>query len=92
MFWFCPTLYGYRSEIFETMSQIVGTAIKPVSIKALFGTLPLSVRCSGCKADFVAFVSLLARSRILMHWKSSAPPTHSLWINYIFNFHQTGKN
>ncbi len=67
------------------MSQVVGTAIKP-SITALFCTLPLSVRCSGYKADFVTFVSLLARRQILLHWKLSASPTHSLWINDVFHF------
>ncbi len=68
MFWFCPTPPGYWSEIFETMSQVVGTAIKPVSMTALFGRLPLSVCC------------------FLLHWKSSAPPTHSLRINDVFHF------
>lgn len=77
MFWFCPTLHGYWTDIFETMSEVVETIIEPVAITALFGTLSFPVHCPRYKADFVAFVTLLARRQILLHWKSSVPPTHS---------------
>lgn len=77
MFWFCPTLHGYWTDIFETMSEVVETIIEPVAITALFGALSLPVHCPRYKADFVAFVTLLARCQILLHWKSSVPPTHS---------------
>lgn len=73
-------------EIFETVSQVAGIAIKPVATAALVGSLPLSVHCPGYEADFVAGVSLLARRLILLHWKSSALPNHSLWIKDIFHF------
>lgn len=75
MFWFCPSLHRHWVQIIETISQVAGTAVKTVAITALFGPLPSPVHHLGYKADFVAFVSLLARRLILMHWKSSEPPT-----------------
>lgn len=86
MFWSCPSLQNYWSQIFKTLSKVLTNHIEPLAFTALFGTLPPSLDMPKYKSDFVAFVTLLARRLILLNWKSPKPPTHSLWIKDIFHF------
>lgn len=58
----------------------------PTACAALFGVFPLTLKLPKYKSDFVAFVSLLARSLILLEWKSPAPPSHSSWIRDMLQF------
>lgn len=83
MFWSCTSLNTYWTEIFDTLSKITGIHIEPNAITALFSVplLPLSRP----QANLIAFVTLLARRLILLKWKSTIPPSHTLWIKEIFN-------
>jgi len=77
MFWSWPSLHYYWSHIFKTLSEVLGIRVEPLAVTALFGALSISLDMPKYKKDFVAFVTLLARCQILIHWKSASPPTHS---------------
>lgn len=80
MFWTCPALSQFWKSVFDSLSAITSALIEPSPLTALFGVLPADHDLSSCLADLVAFLTLLARRIILMHWKNPRPPTHSHWI------------
>ena len=66
--------------------MIVGERIEPNPWSALFGVVPSLPSLSTVKKDLLAFVTLLARRLILLHWKSADSPTHTRWIRDILHF------
>ncbi len=76
--WYCPSLYNYWTEIFNTLSEVVGEKLKPNALSALFGVAPPSL--SKSKKDVLAFATLLARRLIVINWKSATAPCHTHWI------------
>ncbi|KAA0701525.1 LINE-1 reverse transcriptase -like protein [Triplophysa tibetana] len=86
MFWSCPSLFNFWTQIFNSISVCIGVQFDPTACTALFGVLPPTLQLPKYKADFVAFISLLARRLILLRWKSPAPPSHSSWIRDILQF------
>ena len=86
MFWFCPSLRRYWTEIFKTISDCIEVPIEPNAMTAIFGIPPPALSFSRHKSHLVAFTTLLARRLILMKWKSSVPPSHPHWIRDTLNF------
>ena len=86
MFWTCPSLHTFWSEVFGTISNSIDIPIDPVAMTALFGVLPIDLTLPRYKTDLIAFTTLLARRLILLKWKSSSPPSHSLWLKDILYF------
>ena len=86
MFWSCPLLFNFWTQIFNSISVCTKVQFDPTAFTALFGVLPPTLQLPKYKADFVAFVSFLARHLILLRWKSSVPPSHSSWIKDILQF------
>ena len=78
MLWHCPSLYNYWTEIFNTLSEVVGEKIEPNALSALFGVAPPSLTKS--KKDMLAFATLIARRLIVTNWKSTTPPCYARWI------------
>ena len=85
MFWSCPSLYNFWSEIFKTISNIIKIPFNPTALTACFGVPPTTLPLPRYKADLVA-LTLLARRLILLPWKSSTLPSHSMWIKDILYF------
>lgn len=82
MFWSCPKLRTFWSEIFATLHSAYDTGSEPHPLPALFGILqskPFSSEAQHC----MAFCSLLARRLILLKWKCTEPPTFSRWIKEV---------
>lgn len=86
MFWSCPSLQSYWTEIFKSLSDITGKNIEPTPLTALFGVSPTQAQLSVLEMDLVSFVTLLARRLILLRWKSSSPPSFSMWIKDVLGF------
>ena len=84
--WFCPSLYGYWSKVFDILACVLEQTISPSPFIALFGVVPPTVPLSSYKADFVAFITLVARRLILLRWKSSNAPSFSCLIKDILYF------
>ena len=83
MFWFCPRLATFWSEIFKTLSTAYNTVISPEPLLALFGA-PLQPFSSKVMQTVLAFATLLARRLILLNWKHPQPPSHSRWVKEMF--------
>ncbi len=82
MFWSCPRLMDYWSDIFRTLSQALNTTIAPNALTVLFGLPPVSVVPSTAQC-VIAFTTLLARCAILLKWKHASPPSHEDWIQEV---------
>ena len=82
MFWFCPRLAIFWSEIFKTLSTAYNTTISPEPLLSLFGA-PLQPLASGVMRTVVAFTTLLARCLILLNWKLPRPPSYSSWVKEV---------
>ena len=92
MFWSCPALVTYWSMIFKTISEALNTDFQPNAAVAIFGITDRrhSIVRKSYK-NILAFVTLLARRRILLHWKSKNPPKASLWMCDLMHFIQLEK-
>lgn len=86
MFWSCPSLHGFWSEIFETISNSIDIPIEPTALTALFGVTPTELVLPRYKADLIAFTTLLARRLVLLKWKHPTSPSHSVWLRDILYF------
>ena len=82
MFWSCSALTTYWSTIFKTLSEALNIVLDPDAVTAIFGTTGRShVSLRKNHKNIIAFATLLARRRILLHWKSKHPPKVSLWFS-----------
>ena len=86
MFWSCPNLTKFWSDIFNAYSKMFQKVITPNPICALFGFTPETRSIRGKAYVIVAFTSLLARRLILLSWKQHTPPSFSRWIKEIMYF------
>lgn len=86
MFWDCPVLVPFWKGVFDTLSAVTSTKICPSPLVALFGVLPSGNSLTSYFCELVAFLSLLARRLILLHWKNSHPPSHSQWLRDALHF------
>lgn len=82
MFWSCPRLATFWSEIFNTLNTAYSTAITSEPLVALFG-VPLQPSTSRTMQQVIAFTTLLARRLILFKWKHVQPPSHSRWVKEV---------
>ena len=78
MFWSCSALTSYWFAIFKTLSEALDMDLQPCAVMAIFGTTD-GRYCTIRKRSLL--LTLLARRRILLHWKSKNPASVSLWFN-----------
>uniref|UniRef100_A0A3B3HDP0 Reverse transcriptase domain-containing protein n=1 Tax=Oryzias latipes TaxID=8090 RepID=A0A3B3HDP0_ORYLA len=92
MFWLCPSLTSYWSVIFKTLSQALKIDLEPNAAMAIFGiTGGKQSILSKQNKHIIAFTTLDARRRILLHWKSNKPPKVSLWFSDLLQFMELEK-
>lgn len=72
MYWSCPCLGKYWTEVFHTLSNILNTRIDPNPLVALFGVTDDQVTLPSFKRQALSFCSLLARRAVLLKWRDSA--------------------
>lgn len=84
--WLCPKLFEYWSKVFDILSNVLEQTIDPSPLTALFGVLPFTMSISLYKAEFIAFITLVARRLILLRWKSPNAPSFSSLIKDILYF------
>lgn len=87
MFWSCPTLATYWSTIFKTLSEALNIDLQPSATMAIFGiTEKRHTTLRKSYKNIIAFTTLLARRRLLLHWKSKNPPKVSMWLRDLTQF------
>ena len=82
MFWSCPNLETFWTEVFDSISRAYGLVIDPNPLSAIFGVPPDNGQPVVMKRA-LAFTTLLARRLILFKWKHTSPPTHNRWIKEV---------
>lgn len=90
MFWSCPRLTDYWSDIFRTISQALNLTIAPDVLTVLFGLSPTSITSSTMRG-VIAFTTLLARRAILLKWKHVSPPSYEDWAREVLHCIQLEK-
>ena len=85
MFWSCPRLSGFWAAIFDTLNRVLGAALDPIPLTALFGVPLTQLTIPKTSKQVIAFSTLLARRLILLKWTHPAPPTHNRWIHEILH-------
>lgn len=68
-----------------SISVCIMIQFQPTALTASSGLLPVTLLPKH-KADFGAFVRLIARCLILLAWKSAVPPSPSSWIKGVRYF------
>ncbi len=92
MFWSCPALATYRSMIFETLSKALNIDFQPKAAAAIFGITDRRHSTIWKRhKNIIAFTTLLACRRILLHGKSKFPIKESLWLSDLMQFIQLEK-
>lgn len=90
-FWACPQMNCYWKSVFKILSEVLKTEIQPCPLIAIFGVPNENLAVTRIQSDIIAFMSLLARRRILLHWKSPIPPTAAAWLKDVMSFLQLEK-
>lgn len=86
MFFSCPKLVNFWSCFFKSLNNSLNIRLEPCPLISIFGVPRTSTSLTKKNSDVVAFASLIARRRILLHWKSpNAPPTTS-WLRDLMSF------
>lgn len=83
MFWSCPSLYGFWTLIFQSLSAIPGKTLQPDPLIAIFGVVKDELKLSRLHKNAIAFASLHARRLILLNWKGKNPPAYVHWIREV---------
>lgn len=80
-------LTTYGAGIFKVLLDALNVYLQPDAFAAIFGLS--DVKCLGKRyKDIIPFTTLLARRRILLHWKSANPPRLSLRLTDLSQFIQ----
>ena len=80
MFWSCPAITTFWSEIFQAFTKIFDKKVNPNPLIAIFGVTPPTCSLSSNAQDVIAFTTLIARRCILFNWKQQFPPSFAKWI------------
>ena len=83
MFQSCPSLVNSWSSIFDCLSVLCNTPLKPNPLIALFGVTPSEIYTTNKQKRAIAFCSLITRRVILMNWKSNKCPPFRRWIQVL---------
>lgn len=81
MFWTCSKLSSYWQSIFKSISDILGISVSPSPQIAIFGVPPDGLVTTALQRNVIAFMSLIARRKILLLWKSPQPPSFKSWLH-----------
>uniref|UniRef100_A0A671TSK6 Reverse transcriptase domain-containing protein n=1 Tax=Sparus aurata TaxID=8175 RepID=A0A671TSK6_SPAAU len=86
MFFSCSKLVNFWSSFFKSLNNALNIKLEPCPLISIFGVPRNPTSLTKKNSDVVAFASLIARRRILLHWKSpNAPPTTS-WLSDLMSF------
>lgn len=81
LFWTCPSLYNFWSEIFKWFSDIYNCEFKPDPNIALFGYSRSLLTQSFSVQNTFMYGVIIAKRLILRLWKSETAPTFKDWLS-----------
>ena len=86
MFFSCPNLGPFWSSFYDTLSTALKRPVIPSPLVSIFGVPEESSIFTAKENNVIAFASLVARRRILLHWKDRKPPPSNSWLKDLMSF------
>lgn len=80
LFWACPKLYTFWSDIFNCLSEIHGYDIPPDPYTAILGGARYLPSLTLLQQRTVQFGMVIAKRNILVLWKSEDVPSFKTWL------------
>lgn len=80
LFWFCPKLYEFWSDIFICLSTIHGCDITPDPYTAILGGARCLTTLTHLQQKTVQYSMVIAKRNILTLWKSENVPSFKTWL------------
>lgn len=85
MFFSCPRLSSYWSSFYSTLSKALNKPVLSSPLTSIFG-VPEDFTLFNRENNCIAFAPLVARRRILLHWKDKNPPSPNSWLKDLISF------
>lgn len=86
MFFSCPKLVNYWSCFYKSLNKALNIMLEPCPLISIFGVPRTPTSLTKINSDVIAFASLIARRRILLHWKSPNAPPATSWLSDLMSF------
>ena len=91
LFWFCPKLYNFWSNIFQWLSTAYSGDIQPNCDLAILGCSAETLKLPYDTQTALHLGMVVAKKLILLTWKSTSPPCFTHWLNEMFSVIQMEK-
>lgn len=85
MFWGCPRLTKFWTDILRTLWFICNKDLDPNPLTSILGVVQEEMQLTTNQIELIAFSTLLARRPILLSWKNSMPPSHKHWMTEVMS-------
>lgn len=85
LFFLCPILQIFWSEIFKLYSTVYNKVLKPDILTVILGCSDQTLLCSKSLQQAIMFGMTIAKRVILREWKASTPPSYSRWLNEVMS-------
>uniref|UniRef100_A0A3B3E0S0 Reverse transcriptase domain-containing protein n=1 Tax=Oryzias melastigma TaxID=30732 RepID=A0A3B3E0S0_ORYME len=90
-FWFCSSLTGYWSKIFDWFSKAYKTPLRPEAELAIFGCSQTIKNIPATMQRPLELGMIVAKRLILQEWKSPVAPSFQQWITDMLSIIQMEK-
>lgn len=85
LFWFCPKLNQFWSDIFKCFSEVYNCNISPDPLTAILGGSRHLSMLTNLHRKTIQYGMVIAKRNILSHWKSDEAPSFKAWLSEITN-------
>ena len=86
MFYSCPSLVNLWKNYFDAMSKTFSIPVEISPHIAIFGVPEDYAQFTSKQLEVLAFTSLIVRRHLLLQWKSTKPPSSTLWLREVMSF------
>ena len=85
LFWFCPKLNQFWSDIFKCFSEVYNCNISPDPLTAILGGSRHLSMLTNLHRKTIQYGMVIAKRNILSHWKGDEAPSFKAWLSEIAN-------
>lgn len=90
IFWSCPKIQGYWTEVYRAINQIFQVTIPKDLIVAVLGITPPTIH-SRASIYLLNILFAAALKGITVSWMKTDPPSFNFWIQKVKELHQMEK-
>lgn len=85
LFFLCPMLQTFWSDIFKLYSTVYKKILKPDILTVILGYSDQTLSCSKSLQQAIMFGMVIAKRVILKEWKATTPPIYTKWLNEVMS-------